>query len=173
MGWDLPALVGACVAAAGERGVLVTGDGSILFNAQELMTIGSNRLNAVIFVLNNGGYQSIRSTQERFMNGRFVGSDERSGVVNPHFEDLARAFGLRYCRLETNSDVDIHLAEIVGQRGPVLCEVNVAYSQERIPRITSERRPDGTMVSGSLHNQYPFLPQEEIDANMSISALDG
>ena len=64
MGWDLPALVGACVARKGRRVVLVTGDGSIEFNAQELLTVGAQSLNAIIFVLNNGGYQSICSTRD-------------------------------------------------------------------------------------------------------------
>jgi acetolactate synthase I/II/III large subunit len=172
MGWDLPALVGACVARREARIVLVTGDGSIQFNSQELLTIGSRRLNALIFVLNNGGYQSIRSTQERFCDGRLVGSDESSGVANPSYPALAQAYGLRYCRLENNEQVDAQLAEIVAVAGPTICEVNVAYGQERIPRVVSRRLVDGTLASGALHDQYPFLPQTEIDANMSVSAAD-
>jgi acetolactate synthase I/II/III large subunit len=169
MGWDLPALVGACVARNGRRVVLVTGDGSIEFNAQELLTIGAQRLNAIIFVLNNGGYQSIRSTQERFSEGRFVGSDESSGVSNPSFPALAKAYGLRYRRLETNEQVDADLADLIGLDGPTLCEVNVGYRQERIPRVMSKRQADGTFLSGALHDQYPFRPESEIEANMSVS----
>ena len=172
MGWDLPALVGACVARKGARVVLVTGDGSLQFNSQELLAIGSHRLNALIFVLNNGGYQSIRSTQERFSEGRLVGSDESSGIANPSYSALAEANGLRYCRLENNADVDDHLAEMTAVAGPLLCEVNVAYAQERMPRVVSRRRADGILVSGVLHDQYPFLPEAEITANMSVSAAD-
>ncbi len=153
MGWDLPALVGASVARNGRRVVLVTGDGSILFNAQELLTIGASRLNVLIFVLNNDGYQSIRSTQGRFFEGRFVGADPTSGVFNPSFERLAQAHGLAYRRLETNEDVDQHLAEIVATNGPLICEVNVAHGQERLPRVASRRLADGSLVSGSLQDQ--------------------
>ena len=167
MGWDLPALVGVCVARDGARAVLVTGDGSLQFNSQELLAIGSNRLNALIFVLNNGGYQSIRSTQERFFEGRFVGSDLSSGISNPSFLALAQAYGLRYVRLENNDDVDAHLPELVAMDGPTLCEVNVSYAQERIPRIMSRRLADGTLVSGALEDQYPFLPREELQANLT------
>lgn len=170
MGWDLPALVGACVARRDARVVLVTGDGSIQFNSQELLTIGSRRLNALIFVLNNGGYQSIRSTQERFCDGRLVGSDESSGVANPSYPELAQAYGLRYFQLVSNEQVDAHLAEMTAVAGPMICEVKVAFGQERIPRVLSRRLADGTLVSGVLHDQYPFLPQAEIDANMSVSA---
>jgi acetolactate synthase-1/2/3 large subunit len=172
MGWDLPALVGACVARTGSRVVLVTGDGSMQFNSQELLAIGSRRLNALIFVLNNGGYQSIRSTQQRFSDGRLVGSDESSGIANPSYSALAQAYGLQYRRLENNAQVDAHLAEITAVVGPLICEVNVAYAQERIPRVVSRRLADGNLASGVLHDQYPFLPEAEIEANMSVSAAD-
>ena len=162
MGWDLPALVGACAARPRARAVLVTGDGSMLFNVQELVTVGANRLNAAIFVLNNQGYQSIRATQTRYFDGRFVGADPASGVANPDFAALAAACGLAYARLDTNEQVDERLGVIVASTGPILCEVNVAFEQERIPRVMSRRLDDGTMVSGSLQDQYPFLPREEI-----------
>jgi acetolactate synthase I/II/III large subunit len=166
MGWDLPALVGAAAARPSERVVLVTGDGSLLFNVQELVTIGANRLNVAIFVLNNQGYQSIRTTQTRYFDGRLVGADAASGVANPDFASLAAACGLAYARLGTNADVDVHIGDIVGTSGPILCEVNVGYEQERIPRVMSRRLADGTMVSGSLEDQYPFLPHEEMLALM-------
>ena len=166
MGWDLPALVGACVARPRVRAVLITGDGSILFNVQELVTIGANRLNAAIFVLNNSGYQSIRATQTRYFDGRFVGADPASGVVNPDFAALAAACGLAYARLDTNEQVDEQIGAIVASAGPILCEVNVAFDQERIPRVMSRRLDDGTMVSGSLQDQFPFLPGEELRSLM-------
>jgi acetolactate synthase-1/2/3 large subunit len=172
MGWDLPALVGACVARPGKRTILVTGDGSIQFNSQELLTIGANRLNAVIFILNNGGYQSIRSTQQRFAGGRLIGADEASGVSNPNFEDVARANGLRYRSLANNDEVNARLAEILSSDEPTLCEVNVSYTQERTPRVVSQRLADGTMVSGSLQDQFPYLPPSEVAENMQVSAPD-
>jgi acetolactate synthase-1/2/3 large subunit len=173
MGWDLPALVGACAAREGRRVTLVTGDGSLQFNVQELLTIGARKLNAAIFVLNNRGYQSIRSTQQRFSEGRLVGSDEASGVSNPSFAALAQAYGLQYRHLETNEDVDAELKDVLAVDGPTLCEVNVGYTQERIPRVVSKRLADGTLQSGALHDQYPFLPESEIEANMQISAPPG
>ena len=162
MGWDLPALVGACAARPHARVVLVTGDGSMLFNVQEFVTIGSNRLNAAIFVLNNRGYQSIRATQARYFDARFVGADPASGVANPNFAELAAACGLAYARLGTNEQVDERIGDIVASTGPILVEVDVAVDQERIPRVMSRRLDDGTMVSGSLQDQYPFLPREEV-----------
>jgi acetolactate synthase-1/2/3 large subunit len=161
MGWDLPAVVGACVARDNARTVLMTGDGSMELNVQELLTIGSNKLNVKIFVINNGGYESIRATQHNFFEGRFVGCEASSGVSNPDFEALARAYGLTYRRIGTNADISDALSEVMADDSPWLCELNVSFLQEKSPKIVSRRRPDGSFESCSLDDQYPFLPREE------------
>ena len=69
MGHDLPAALGAAVAREGKRVICLAGDGSIQFNIQELQTIVHHNLPIKIFVLSNGGYLSIRSTQANFLWG--------------------------------------------------------------------------------------------------------
>jgi indolepyruvate decarboxylase len=56
IGWATPAAFGAAVAAPDRRVVLVTGDGSHQFTAQEIGQIGRLNLKPIIFVLNNSGY---------------------------------------------------------------------------------------------------------------------
>lgn len=166
MGWDLPAAVGACVANGDRLTILVTGDGSFQFNVQELLTIRHNSLPVKIFVFNNQGYASIRSTQTTFFNSHFVASDAKSGVGNPDYAKLAAAYGLNYSRIDTNDDIRDQAAAFIAFPGPGLCELNVAYAQERRPRISSFRRPDGTMESRPLEDMFPFLPREEVRENM-------
>jgi acetolactate synthase I/II/III large subunit len=168
LGWDVPAVVGACIARGGHRTILVTGDGSLIFNCQEMLTIGHNRLNVKIFVLNNGGYESIRATQSNFFQGHFVGSDGNSGVGNPDFSALAGAFGFDYLRVRDNASIRDGIAKALATDGPVLIELNVSYSQGRSPKIMSVRREDGTMESRPLEDMYPFLPREEVDRNMRL-----
>jgi acetolactate synthase I/II/III large subunit len=169
MGWDLPAAVGAAVARLSDpaaRTILVTGDGSIQFNIQELMTVGLNRLNIKIFVLNNDGYQSIRATQTNHFAGHLVGADSSSGVGNPRFDSLATAYGLGYCRIENHAEMDAQLAACLAEPGPMICELNVSPAQPRSPRLMSRRAEDGRMESPALEDMYPFLPKEEIQRNL-------
>ena len=81
MGYDLPAAIGAWTASRdkalqpgrGQKGedlILVTGDGSMQMNLQELQTIIHHRMGIKIFVINNGGYHSIRQTQKNFFGSR-------------------------------------------------------------------------------------------------------
>src|SRR5262249_46502831 len=72
MGYDLPAALGAAVARGGRRVVCLAGDGSVQLNIQELQTLVHHRMPVKIFVINNGGYLSIRSTQSNFF-GRLTG----------------------------------------------------------------------------------------------------
>jgi acetolactate synthase I/II/III large subunit len=169
MGWDLPAAVGAAVARRSNpaaRTILVTGDGSIQFNIQELMTTGLHRLNLKIFVLNNDGYQSIRATQTHHFAGHLVGADSSSGVGNPHFDKLAEAYGLTYHRIADHAGMDAGIAACLAAPGPVICELNISPSQPRSPRVMSRRTADGKMESPALEDMYPFLPKEEVQQNL-------
>ncbi|MDF0604193.1 thiamine pyrophosphate-binding protein [Neisseriaceae bacterium TC5R-5] len=162
MGWDLPACVGALAARKGERTILVTGDGSIQLNIQELLTLGTYQGNCVVFVLNNGGYESIRATQNNHFAGHLVAADRASGVANPDFQHLAKAYGLQYCAIADNEEIDSKLTEAFQLSGAVLCEVNLSYFQSRTPRVMSYKNQDGTLASPALENMYPFLPEAEL-----------
>jgi len=168
MGWDLPAAIGAACARPDARTVLVTGDGSLQFNVQELMTLAVNALDVKIFVLNNDGYESIRATQHNHFEGRLVGSDFGSGIGNPNFAWLARAYGIAYARIDRDADVAATLSDVLGNRGPALVEVRVSPVQSRIPKVSSFRRPDGTLESKPLHDMHPWLPADEIAENMAL-----
>ena len=167
MGWDLPALVGACVADLNRRGVMVTGDGSFLFNIQELMLIGFNRLNAKLFISNNDGYQSIRNTQNRFFEGRQVGTDTKSGVANPNFEELAKAFNLKYICINTNDELKNAITQVFNDKDPWIIELKISKEQQRF-RANSYLKPDGTIASRPMEDMDPLLPRDELARIMSM-----
>lgn len=172
MGWDLPAAVGACVASGRGRTILFTGDGSIQLNLQELLTIKQYQLDIKIFVINNQGYESIRSTQRNYFESRFVGSDPATGIGNPDYARLAEAYGFTYERIGTNDEIPARLGPFLSRPGPGLCELVASYDQPRSPRVTSVRREDGRMESRPLEDMFPFLPPDEVAANMWISHGD-
>jgi acetolactate synthase-1/2/3 large subunit len=167
MGWSLPAAVGANVGNGRKRTVCVTGDGSFMVNVHELETIKHYKLPIKIFVFNNGGYESIRYTQDNLFHGRLVGSDKTTGVSNPDFKFLAKAHSLPYVKINNNDEVVKKIKQVLKIDGPVLCEVNVDYKQKRMPKAASFKRPDGKIESKPLEDMWPFLPEEEVKKNMS------
>src|SRR5580658_7482984 len=78
MGYDIPAAIGAAFATEG-RVICLAGDGSSMFNLQELQTIRHHNLNIKVFILSNEGYLSMRTTQKNFFKGNYVGEGPRSG----------------------------------------------------------------------------------------------
>ncbi len=168
MGWCLPAGIGACLANNRKKTIVVTGDGSFQFNIQELSTISFNKLPLKIFVFNNEGYKSIRDTQNNLFKGRLVGADKNTGVINPDFKDIASAYKLKYYCISNNDEVEKKIRDVLKNNSPALCEVNIEYNQERIPRTSTYQRKDGILESRPLEDLYPFLDRKEFNKNMNL-----
>lgn len=176
MGYDLPAAIGASMAAEGEEIVLLTGDGSIQMNLQELQTIIHHRMPIKIFLINNGGYHSIRQSQRNFFGEPLVGVGVDSGFKGPDLsfpsmEKLAAAYGYPYVSAHHNSQLGAAIEEALGMEGPVICEVFVDREQVFAPKSSAKRLEDGTLVSPPLEDLAPFLPDEEMERNMIIPRI--
>lgn len=166
MGYDLPAAIGAAVAREGRRVVCLAGDGSIQFNIQELGTIAHQKLPIKIFVLNNGGYLSIRQTQSNFF-GHLVGESASSGVGLPDIVKVACAYGIASTRIEAAEQFP-RIRQVLEADGPALCEIRLDPAQEFEPRMKSRQMPDGRLVSPNLEDMYPFLDPAELESNLLI-----
>jgi acetolactate synthase-1/2/3 large subunit len=173
MGWDLPLAVGTCIGRDRRRTVLVTGDGSMQLNLQELLTIKHNRLPIKIFIFNNHGYSSIRATQNAFFDGRFVGADATSGIADANFEKLADAYGFDFSRLATHGDLEAGISRALVGDQPHICEILVSPEQAISPKASAFRREDGTFESRPLEDMAPFLSREEIWENTHLFDQQG
>jgi acetolactate synthase I/II/III large subunit len=167
MGYDLPAAIGVAVAKGG-RVICLAGDGSLQMNVQELQTVVTNKLAVKIFVLNNGGYLSIRQTQNGFFQGRLIGTGASSGVTFPDFLKVGAAYGIPSFAVERLSDLETVKAELA-KPGPTLFDVQLDVAQEFEPRLRSRILPDGTIQTPNLEDMYPFLSAEELAENMLVS----
>jgi acetolactate synthase-1/2/3 large subunit len=166
MGYDLPAAVGAAIARDGKRVICLAGEGSIQLNIQELRTVVHHQLPLKIFVLNNGGYVSIRQTQLGFF-GRLVGESPESGVSFPDMVKIARAYGISSWRIDRQNFIP-SIDQSLDAPGPVLCEVILDPNQQFEPKLSSRQLPDGRMVSSPLEDMFPFLEREELQSNLLI-----
>lgn len=174
MGYDLPAAIGACMADHSQDIILLTGDGSIQMNLQELQTIIHHKMPIKIFLINNGGYHSIRQTQKNFFGEPLVGIGVDSRDLSfPDMEKLAGAYGYPYVRACHNSGLGDAIEQALAVKGPVICEIFVSMDQNFEPKSSAKRLPDGTMVSPPLEDLSPFLPEEEMDRNMIIPRIKG
>ncbi|NOX26539.1 MAG: thiamine pyrophosphate-binding protein [Deltaproteobacteria bacterium] len=170
MGYGLPAAIGACVARRGTV-VCVTGDGSLQMNLQELQTVKHHRMPIILFVLNNQGYRSIEQTQAGFFESRFVGCNNSSGVSFPPCDKLADLYGFSYARIDSINNLAPVLNKVLSLNEPVLCEVVLSKNYVFSPKLSSEKKPDGRIVSKPLEDLFPFLDRDEFMSNMIVPAL--
>jgi acetolactate synthase I/II/III large subunit len=166
MGYDLPAAIGVSV-AKGSRTICIAGEGSLQMNLQELQTLVGYKLPVKLFVLNNGGYLSIRQTQTGFFQGRKIGESPESGVTFPEMKRIGEAYGIPSFSITNVADLDIVRREL-GTDGPTLFDVSLDPSQEFEPRLRSRILPDGKILTPNLEDMYPFLTPEELASNMLV-----
>ncbi|RZJ99504.1 MAG: thiamine pyrophosphate-binding protein [Novosphingobium sp.] len=178
MGYDLPATIGAWHAMAFDaqpshpkRIICMAGDGSIMQNLQELQTIAGQGIPAKIFLYNNSGYHSIRQSQQAHFQGFSVGCGPDSGVTFPDFGKVAAAFGFAYTKTSNHDDIRDAVARTLAADGPAICEVMTDKAQQFAPKLSSKKLEDGTMVTAPLEDLAPFLPREELEANMIIPLM--
>ncbi|OON88435.1 acetolactate synthase [Oribacterium sp. C9] len=158
--------------------ILLTGDGSIQMNLQELQTIISHRMPIKIFVINNGGYHSIRQTQTNLFKGEpLVGIGVDSGIegINdlsfPDMEKLAMAYGYPFMRVSRNQDLEETFKKTMETEGPVICEIMVTMSQQFLPKSAAKKLPDGSIVSPPLEDLAPYLSEDEMNKIMLVKRI--
>lgn len=155
--------------------LVLTGDGSIQMNLQELQTIISHQLPIKIFVINNGGYHSIRQTQTNLFRGEplvGIGIDSGMGGVQdlsfPDMKKIAHAYGFPFIRAHHNEELHDAVAETLATDGPAICEIMVTLTQQFLPKSAAKRLPDGSIISPPLEDLAPYLPDEEMDRIMLV-----
>jgi len=137
MGYGLPAGIGAKFAAPDRKVVVVSGDGSIQMNIQELGTAVQYNVDIKVIILNNYFLGMVRQWQEKFYQERY----SYSAMSVPNFVMLAEAYGARGFRIEKQSELARTMKEAFATPGPVLIDVVIPKEEAVMPMIP----PGGAM----------------------------
>lgn len=121
MGYGVPAAIAAKLTTPERTVVAFAGDGCFLMNGQELATAAQYGANAIFIVVNNGMYGTIRMHQERTYPGRVSGT----GLANPDFAALARAYGLHGETVEKTEDFYEAFNRCERSGKPALIEIRI------------------------------------------------
>ena len=113
MGYGLPASVAAALRFRDRPVVCVAGDGDFLMNGQELATAAQYGIDLLVIVADNGSYGTIRMHQEKEYPKRI----SATGLENPDFAALARAFGGWAETVETTDAFTPALDEALKRKG--------------------------------------------------------
>jgi acetolactate synthase-1/2/3 large subunit len=157
MGYGLSGAIGAAIAGAGQRTILVEGDGGFAQNMQEVGTVAVNKLNLKIFIFHDQGYASIRMTQRNYFNGKYLGCDPQSGLGLPDWTRLFPAWDIPVMTLPLEFERDAEFQRRMNEPGPAAFIVPIDPEQTYFPKISSRITPSGSMESDPIDQMTPYI----------------
>jgi acetolactate synthase-1/2/3 large subunit len=125
MGYGVPAAIAAALRLPDRTVVAVAGDGDFLMNGQELATAMQYGADIMVLVVDNAAYGTIRMHQEREYPGRV----SATGLANPDFAALARAYGGWATTVDTTAGFEAALAQAQKRAGLRLIHIRIDVEQ--------------------------------------------
>jgi len=145
MGFGLPAALGAQIGVPEKKVILITGDGSLQMNIQELQTCSSLGIPIKIFVMNNGYLGMVRQWQELFYEKRYSQTD--LAASNPDFVRVGKAFGIKSEKIESSEGLVTKVRKLLMAEGPILADFRIEREENVFPMVPSGK-PLSQMIGG-------------------------
>ena len=142
MGYGLPASIGAKVSSPEREVILFVGDGGIQMTIEEFGTIMQYNVGVKIVLLNNNFLGNVRQWQEMFFNGRF----SQTPMLNPDFNKLADAYGIKSRTVYDRNELKDAVAEMLECKEAFLLNVEVDETDMIFPMIPSGGRIDRILI---------------------------
>ena len=168
MGWGLPASIGASIANKRKKTYLLTGEGGLQMNIQEFATIMHEKLPIKVFIFNNGGYLTIKQTQELGFKGRIMGSNKASGISFPNYKKTAESYKIGYIKIKNNKNLEVEVSKFINKPGPGICELMMSPNQPQVPKAINKRLPSGEIEPSKLDDLFPFLSRERLLTELDL-----
>ncbi len=161
MGYAVPASMGAAFAIDTPI-VCITGDGGCQMNIQELATIVYYKLPVKIFLINNHGHGIIRQTLDTWLQSRYCGINDDTGLAMPDLVKIAEAYGLETMTIAGHSDMRESIRIALRKPGAVFCNVELLQTQTMEPKLVFGR---------PIEDSAPLLDRDEFRANMIVPPI--
>jgi acetolactate synthase-1/2/3 large subunit len=170
MGASIPMAIGASFSNPAKPILVFTGDGGIQFNIQEISTLVGHGLPIHLFVFENQGYASLRSTQRRYFDGRLIASSPDSNLFLPNLAKVISAFGLAVNEVSDVNMISGAISENLNAH-QFATIFHVDPENPIQPRLGSSMQPGGNMVSDPLEDLSPHLEESEFNKWMIVESL--
>ena len=133
MGFALPAAIGAKFARPDSEIWVVVGDGGFQMTMAELATVGQEKLDINIAIINNGFLGMVRQWQEFFYERRY----QATPLHNPDFVKVAEAYGLRGIDVRRRSEVAAAVQRARSDRGASVINFHVEQEDSVFPMVAA------------------------------------
>lgn len=131
MGFDLPAAIGAKIAAPHAPVICFVGDGSLQMNIQELAFVAERKLDIKIVVLDNHALNIVAQFQRQNWKSHPSTGDK----YNPDFAAIAKAYGIAGVTIASRTGMAAKLRAALIAKGPVLIHCQVDPKEDLLPML--------------------------------------
>ncbi|MHA1150278.1 MAG: thiamine pyrophosphate-binding protein [Promethearchaeota archaeon] len=123
LGVGIPYAIGAKMAYPDRQVVLINGDGSFMFNIQELETAVRLNVPIIVLIANNCAWGMLKSYQKNSMQKRYCDVD--IGSVN--YAEIAKGFGCYSERIENPEEIKEAIQRAVDSKKPSVIDISIAF----------------------------------------------
>lgn len=154
MGYGLPGAIGAKLGNPDKDVIMISGDGGMQMNIQEMATAVLEELPIILCVFNNTYLGMVRQWQKLFYGKRYAMTNLRAGALfrrtegkempeyTPDFVKLAESYGAKGLRVEKREDIEAAFEEAKkNTKTPTLIEFIIDPEEMVLPMI----KPGGTL----------------------------
>ena len=164
MGYGLPASIGAKIGNPDKDVIVISGDGGMQMNIQELATAVVNELPITICIFNNGYLGNVRQWQEMFYDKRYAytcmryrkGCNIACNTPNkccpefiPDFIKLAESYGAKGIRITESKEIENALLEAKrNTKTPTIIEFIIGREVNVMPIVQPGQPLDSMILEG-------------------------
>lgn len=142
MGFGLPAAIGATFGAPDRTVCCFFGDGGFQMSIQELGTIMEQQAPVKMILLNNNYLGNVRQWQDLMYEGRY----SFTRMLNPHYDDIARGYGIPYDAVIDRKDLRAKVEKIMNTPGPYLLECAIKEDEDIVPMTLPGKSVDEMLL---------------------------
>lgn len=164
MGYGFPAAIGAKIGNPDKDVIVISGDGGMQMNIQEMATAVVYELPVIICIMNNGYLGNVRQWQEMFYGRRYSSTcmryrkscpaycnapDKDCPEYTPDFVRLAESYGAKGIRVTDEKDIEKALVSARQEKKkPVVIEFIIERERNVLP-IVPPGNSLGDMILGN------------------------
>ena len=123
LGIGIPYSIAVKIAKPDKLVLCLTGDGSFLFNVQELETAVRLNLPIIIVIANNCAWGMIKSYQKKSFSKRYCDVDFPSN----DYSEIAKGFGCYGEKIENPEDIKPAIQRAIDSKKPAVIDVSIAF----------------------------------------------
>lgn len=159
MGFALPSAIGATLGTQ-NRVIVISGDGGIQMNIQELEVIHARKLPVKVFIINNSSLHMVTSLQDTFLESNYIGT--KKDYSAPNFKKVGESYGMKTYQVSEMDRIHSIIQQSMNNDNCEIIDIHLSGKSMTVTPLLDYSR--------SFEDMSPYLEREELAKHMIIKS---